>query len=268
VSSDAGVHAQTLTAADEAIVVRDITKTFPRSGDRLQRQAGHTVLSGITFDVRFGEVFGILGANGAGKTTLLEILATLIEPTSGRASVCGHDIVSAPQRVRSCIGYSGAAAYAFYPRLTGARNLEFFATMHNLSRAAARTRVEVLLDEVGLSGAAQRPVQTYSEGMKQRLSLARALAADPAVLLLDEPTRSLDSDYREAFQRLLRQRVSRDRRAVILVTHNLFEADAVCDRACLLDGGKIAAQGRVADIERRSPGPRSVRRPSHAAPGA
>jgi ABC-2 type transport system ATP-binding protein len=254
---------------DYAIAVRDISKVFPRRHDLLQRPGGLPVLSNVTFEVRFGEVFGILGPNGAGKTTLIEILATLIEPTSGTAAVCGSDVVRAPSRVRSAIGYSGAAAYAFYPRLTGAHNLEFFAALNHLTRTHARARVAALLEQVGLADAAERPVQTYSEGMKQRLSLARALLADPPILLLDEPSRSLDAMFRETFQQLLRQRVAeRPGRAVVLVTHSLFEADTVCDRGCFLDRGTVVATGRIADVERRAPGPRSVRRPSPAAPGA
>jgi ABC-2 type transport system ATP-binding protein len=249
--------------------VRAISKVFPRRHDLLQRPSGSPVLSNVTFEVAFGEVFGLLGPNGAGKTTLIEILATLIEPTSGTAAVCGNDVVRAPALVRSSIGYSGAAAYAFYPRLTGTHNLEFFASLNDLPRALTRARVEQLIEQVGLTGAAQSLVQTYSEGMKQRLSLARALLADPPVLLLDEPSRSLDAAFRDTFQQLLRRRVAeRPGRAVVLVTHSLFEADTVCDRGCFLDRGTVVATGRIADLDRRAPGPRSVRRPTPAAPGA
>jgi ABC-2 type transport system ATP-binding protein len=246
--------------AGHAIAVRDISKVFPRRHDPFLRPGGPPVLSNVTFDVRFGEVFGILGPNGAGKTTLIEILATLIEPTSGTAAVCGSDVVRAAARVRSSIGYSGASSYAFYPRLTGAHNLELFASLYDLPRAHGRDRVRGMLEQVGLSAAAQSLVQTYSEGMKQRLSLARALLADPPVLLLDEPSRSLDATFRETFQQSLRRRVAESPgRAVVLVTHSLFEADTVCDRGCFLDRGTVISTGRIADLERRAPGPRSLR---------
>jgi ABC-2 type transport system ATP-binding protein len=223
----------------------------------------------VTFDVRFGEVFGILGPNGAGKTTLVEILATLIEPTSGSASVCGHDLARSPAGVRASIGYAGAAAHAFYPRLSAAHNLEFFAAMNDVPRAEAKRRAARLLEEVGLDAGARRPVQAYSEGMKQRLSLARALLADPPVLLLDEPGRSLDAAFREAFRQTLRARVAdRPDRAVVLVTHSLSEAEAVCDRGCFLDGGRVLSIGRIVDLERRSAGPRSIRKPGGPAPAA
>jgi ABC-2 type transport system ATP-binding protein len=244
-SPDRGVAPVRLVArSPDAIAVRALTKRFPARPYLFRPELGPPVLSDVSFIVRFGEVFGILGPNGAGKTTLLEILATLIEPTSGVAAVCGHDVVADAAAARCCLAYSGAAAHAFYPHLTGARNLEFFAVLNHVARPEARQRAATLLEEVGLAGAGRRLFQTYSEGMKQRLSLARALAADPAVLLLDEPTRSLDRVFRHAFHALLRRWIGEEpRRAVLLVTHSLTEAETVCDRVCVLDRGAVAWMG-------------------------
>jgi ABC-2 type transport system ATP-binding protein len=240
----------------DAISVRNISKSFPAQSGAFRSRSSALVLSDVSLSVRFGEIVGILGHNGAGKTTLLEILATLILPSSGTAAVCGHDVVRQAAQARSCLAYSGAAAGAFYPRLTGEQNLELFAVLNDLSRAEAQHRVAMLLDELGLADARTRLFQTYSEGMKHRLSLARALVADPQVLLLDEPTRSFDGAFRHHVHGLLRRRIDENRsRAVVLVTHSLAEAEALCDRVCVLDRGSIAwvgparaARGWVRDV--------------------
>ena len=240
----------------DAISVRNISKSFPTRSGAFRSRPGALVLSDVSLSVRFGEIVGIVGHNGAGKTTLLEILATLVLPTSGTAAVCGHDVVRAAAQVRSCLAYSGGAAGAFYPRLTGEQNLELFAVLNDLSRAEARDRASMLLEELGLADARTHLFQTYSEGMKHRLSLARALVADPAVLLLDEPTRSFDGAFRHHVHRLLRRRIDENRsRAVVLVTHSLAEAEALCDRVYVLDRGSInwvgsarAVRSRVSDV--------------------
>ena len=195
-----------------AIVVHNLTKQFPtrRSLGEILRhplqQPWATVLDGVSLEVRQGEIFGLLGPNGAGKTTLLKILCTLLLPTAGRATVNGYDVLGDPFRVRQQVGYCLNTERSFYYRLTGRQNLAFFATLNNLTSRVVPTRIEEVLEVVGLNGAAGSPFMTYSKGMQQRLGLARALLTDPAVLLLDEPTNGLDPGA--ANERVLRARPS------------------------------------------------------------
>jgi len=205
------------------------------------------VLTDVTLRLRVGEILALVGSNGAGKTTLLEILATLQLPTSGTAAICGFDLVGQAEQVKRLIGYCPAGADSFYPRLTGRANLEFFAALNGLSPHEGRTRTRAVLEMMGALEVSEVIVQRYSAGMKQKLNLARALLADAPILLLDEPTRSLDTEARHTFCRLLRQTlVGAMNKTVLLVTHDPNEASGVCDRVAVLSGGAIAG-GWTAD---------------------
>jgi ABC-2 type transport system ATP-binding protein len=213
-----------------AIVVGDLTRAFGR----------RTVLCGVSFEVRRGEVFALAGANGSGKSTLIEILATLLAPTAGRAIVHGFDTVREPWAARLLIGYCPSNLQSFYPRLSGRRNLEFFAALYGVDPRASRKRVDSLIESVGLSEAGRDRVERYSDGMKARLCIARALLTDAPVLLLDEPTKSLDPEGREAMRKLiLGSARSSGPRSVVWVTHDLDEAAAVSDRLGVLEGGAL-----------------------------
>ena len=229
--------------ARRALAVSHVTKVFPPR--RLFAIApGQAVLSDVSFAVGCGEIAGLMGPNGAGKTTLLEIVATLIEPTAGAIEVGGRDVTRRPGEARAQLAYSGAAGHGFYSRMPAAWNLEFFGVLNDLAREDARRRARELLALVGLEHAAAVKVETFSEGMRQRLGLARALIADPAVLLLDEPTRSVDPAFRLQLHRSLRRWCrERPERAVLLVTHDLDEAEALCDRVCVLDRGRLVWDG-------------------------
>jgi ABC-2 type transport system ATP-binding protein len=238
------------------IVVQNLTKRFPvrrgwlpfvrRPLDRRWKAA----LDGVTLEVGRGEALALLGPNGAGKTTLLRILSTLILPTSGRATVCGHDVTTAPQRVRRAIGYCVDTERTFYYRLTGIQNLNFFATLNNLTGPDRSARVAEVLETVKLDGAAAQPFMTYSKGMQQRLGLARALLTDPSVVLLDEPTRSLDPAAAAEFRGFLRSvLVDQLGKTVILVTHSLEEARECATRVAVMDGGRIVESGRWSEVE-------------------
>ena len=180
-------------------------------------------------------------SNGAGKTTLLEILATTQVPTSGGGIVGGCDLVAQAEAVTRIVGYGPAGSDSFYPRLTGAANLEFFAALQDLSPGEARHRMRAVLELLHATELAEAVFQRCSAGMKQKLNLARALLADPPILLLDEPTRSLDLASQRELQALLRDTLADGLgKTVLLVTHNLQEAERVCDRVALLRHGRIA----------------------------
>src|SRR5438105_3249186 len=199
-----------------------------------------SVLKDVTLRVRAGEIMALVGSNGAGKTTLLEMLATVQLPTSGRATVGGYDLVRQAGQIRRIAGYCPAGAESFYPQLTARANLEFFAALHGLSPHEARIRTREVLERMGASAVSEVKVQQCSAGMRQRLTVARALVADPQILLLDEPTRSLDADARREFHRWLRHTfVGTTNKSVLLVTHDPDEAQHVCDRVAELGDGTI-----------------------------
>jgi ABC-2 type transport system ATP-binding protein len=214
----------------QAISAREVTKRF----------AAVTALDRVSFDVAPGEVVALLGANGAGKTTLLRILGTTVICDSGDATVVGQSVTTAPAAVRRSIGFLLADERSWYWRLTGRHNLEFFAALHGLRRKEGARRVDRLLDEVGLSEAADRPFRGYSSGMRLRLSLARALMPEPPVMLLDEPTRSLDPIATKHFRDLILRVAEQRETAVLIATHDLHEAAAVALRVLILAEGRLA----------------------------
>jgi ABC-2 type transport system ATP-binding protein len=219
----------------------------------LGRRFGSTeALHGVELTVAAGEIVGLVGANGAGKTTLVETLATLLLPTAGSAAICGFDVAADAKRVRERIGYAPANAHSFYPRLTAAANLRFFAVAAGLPRAEAGRRVAAVAQLVGLDGCGDVRFDRCSEGMMARLSIARALLTDAPVLLLDEPTRSLDPLCQAEIRRFLRVTAAGALgKAVLLVTHNLAEAASVCDRVVILDRGRIVAAAPPAELAAR-----------------
>ena len=234
-----------------AISVENLTKTFPPAQGlsallRPKRSEGVEALQGVSLEVSRGEIFGLLGPNGGGKTTLLEILATYLLPTGGRVLLNGYDVVRHPLAVRRAVGYCPAGGGGFYQRLSGRRNLGFFALLSHLPRAHVSERVARLWELVGLDGFRDVPVARYSDGMRQRLALARALLVDPAVLLLDEPTRGLDPEAAAFWRRFLRQQVIREEgKTILLVTHNVLDAEEICDRVAIMDRGRIVAMGKA-----------------------
>jgi ABC-2 type transport system ATP-binding protein len=222
-----------ITATEsEGIRVRGLVKRF----------GSVVALDGLDLDVGRGEIVALLGPNGAGKSTLLRILGTTVLPDAGRAEIQGADVVEDPVTARRAIGLMVGDERGLYWRLTGRENLEFFAALHGLDRSSAVRRADVLLGEAGLDAAADRPVSGYSSGMRVRLMLARALAAEPPLLLLDEPTRTLDPQAAQGF-RALAGRLATDRRTGILfATHDLHEAVSVADRILVLSGGRAVLE--------------------------
>lgn len=207
-------------------------------------------LHALDLSVPQGQVFGILGPNGAGKTTAIRILATLLTPTSGRASVLGFDVVRESNDVRKLIGLVLGGERGLYGRLSGRDNLRYFAALNNMNSSQARRRITELLELVGLENQPKTLVEEYSRGMKQRLHLARGLLMDPEVLFLDEPTIGLDPVGAHEIRQLI-PTLARGGTTVLLTTHYMFEADTLCDSIAIINKGKLSALGTPSEIKGR-----------------
>jgi ABC-2 type transport system ATP-binding protein len=211
-------------------------------------------LRDFDLEVPAGSILGLLGHNGAGKTTAIRILTTLAEPSAGRASVAGFDVVADPSAVRERIGLTSQAATV--DGLMSARaNIEMIGRLYHLPRAIARQRADELLERLRLADAGDRLVRDFSGGMRRRLDLAASLVAAPPVLFLDEPTTGLDPESRNELWGLLRELVG-DGTTLLLTTQYLEEADRLADRIVLLDHGRVAATGSPAELKARHGGER------------
>jgi ABC-2 type transport system ATP-binding protein len=198
-------------------------------------------LDGVDLRVDPGQVVAMIGANGAGKSTLVRILATTVIPDDGRVEVGGHDVVRRARDVQRAMGLVLGEERSFFWRLSGLQNLEFFAALHGMKRAQARAKARQVLTSVGLAEVGARRVDRYSTGMRARLGLARALLGEPSVLLLDEPTRSLDPMSTISIRQLVLRLAAEESCAVLFVTHDLHEAAAVADQVAILVSGRVAA---------------------------
>jgi ABC-type multidrug transport system ATPase subunit len=235
-------------ASPPAISLHELEKYYPpsRSGLRAFLQpferATRPALRGVSLEVRQGQAVALLGANGAGKSTLLRILATLLLPTRGHALVAGHDTSKDPRAVRRQLGYHAGSDQGFYPRLTGRQNLQFFGQLNHLQLRDAQSRIAEIAEQFHLQDALDQQVRTLSSGTTQRLSLARALLHKPTVLLLDEPTRSLDAIAAAEFRRFLTKEVLRNAKTSLLfASHALSEIEQLAHRVAVLDEGRLIA---------------------------
>lgn len=203
-----------------------------------KRFASQRALDDASLDVAPGEIVCILGPNGAGKSTLIRILATIVIPDSGTAKIGGHDVVDQPDAARASLGLVLGEERSFYWRLTAHQNLEFFGVLQGMRRQDARSRADRLLEEVGLSDHRDRRFSDLSSGMRARLALARARLTEPPVLLLDEPTRSLDPEASIEFRTQLRA-ATQAGACALMATHDLHEASSISDRVIILRNGKV-----------------------------
>lgn len=235
------------------IETHDLTKEFIERGKQksffsLVRERKYiTALDHITLRINRGEIFGLIGPNGAGKTTFCRILSTIIHPDNGHVEICGHDVVAEEDAVKKIVGIATSEySRALYWRLTGKQNLEFFAGLYGLSKQERDSRIRELFEIFGLEDWKDYPVMKYSTGMKQKLSLAKALINNPEVLLLDEPTAGLDIISKNVIKQILRENFSD--KTIIWTSHDLREVEEICTRIALIDEGAIIFCGNMTEI--------------------
>ena len=211
----------------------DVSKKFGR----------HVALNGVTLSVFTGESFAILGPNGAGKTTLVRTLSTLLKPTSGTVKIAGYDAFEEPEKIKRQIGVVSHNPF-LYDDLTAHENLAFYADLYG----SGQNSIEALLKKVGLEERQHNPVGEFSRGMKQRLSIARALLHEPQILILDEPGAGLDIQSKRMFYGTIKE-LNKKGTTVLLTTHYLDEAEELCQKAAILDRGTVKASGTLDDIK-------------------
>jgi ABC-2 type transport system ATP-binding protein len=207
------------------------------------------VLRDVSFNLDQGEYLALLGPNGAGKTTLLKTIATLLLPTAGQIQVGGFDVTKQGREARSLSAYVLADDRSFYWRLSGWQNMQFFAALNGIHGTAARARIALLLERLNLLDDAERSFAEFSTGMKQRLAVARALISRPSVLLMDEPTRSVDGIHAAEVWKLVHEEIAEQSGCLIFVTHRLEEALWLCGRVIGLESGQIALDRSAEQIK-------------------
>jgi ABC-2 type transport system ATP-binding protein len=234
------------------IETQGLQKTFKTRGSKGSPAATIEAVKGVNLQVKQGEIFGFLGPNGAGKTTTLRMLSTLLEPSAGKATVVGVDLLKEPVKVRERIGYvSQAGGTDLYA--TARENLMLQAQLYGLSRSAAQERVKNLLIALQLDSFADRPAKTLSGGQRRRLDIALGMVNEPQLLFLDEPTTGLDPQSRAHLWDEVR-RLRENGTTIFLTTHYLDEADALADRLAIIDGGQIVVEGTPDALKRQIAG--------------
>jgi len=223
------------------IEVQNLRRVYKTTIGLIRRKIKEVVaVEDISFDVHAGELFGLLGPNGAGKTTTVKMLTTLLIPTSGSAKILGMDVVKEAGSIRARIGFIFGGDRGLYWRLSGNDNLRYFASLYHVDPEVSKKRIPYLLDLVGLGDRGQEKVEGYSRGMKQRLHVARTLLHDPELLFLDEPTIGLDPVGARDLRQMVRN-LQDEGKTILLTTHYMFEADALCQRIAVVNHGKLIA---------------------------
>jgi ABC-2 type transport system ATP-binding protein len=249
-----------------AIEARQLVKKFPArpgTGDKngspapkrrlfakKEPKTMFTAVNGVELQIERGEIFGLLGPNGAGKSTTIRMLCTLLEPTSGTAQVNGFDVVKQANDVRRSLGTVLAGERSIYWKLTGRENLEYFAALYHIPPAAAKKRVEELIERMEIKDRANELVEKYSTGMRQRIVIAKALLARPPIVLLDEPTLGLDPQAARRVRELIAE-LKQEGHTILLTTHYMEEADQLSDRIGIIDTGKVIALDTPEGLKRR-----------------
>ena len=242
-----------------AVKFARVTKYYSRTSplSLLRKSATNKSILGVSnvsLEVPTGEIFGLIGRNGQGKTTLVKCLAGLIEPTEGSIEIFEQSNLSNRNSARRKIGLVSSDERSFYWRLTGWQNLLFFSRLHGMNDAEARKRINPLLDHFGLQDLAKRRFDGYSAGNKQRLAIVRALLNDPMLLILDEPTRSLDPIAADALHEMIRQwKNEHPQRTAIITSHNLVEIESLCDRIGILSRNTLVECATMEELRLKFP---------------
>ncbi|MGI0085509.1 MAG: ABC transporter ATP-binding protein, partial [Nitrososphaerales archaeon] len=226
--------------AEPTIQVKDLRREYVARSFFGKTSRVTEALSGISFEVGRGELFGLIGPNGAGKTTTIKILTTLLSPTSGEARVLGLDVRKDIYEIRKRIGIVFGGERGLYNRVTAVENMKYFADLYGVDSNVAKRRIPELVNLVGLRGREDERVEKYSRGMKQRLHIAKALIHDPELIFLDEPTIGLDPAGARDIRDMIRE-MERQGKTILLTTHYMFEADELCKRVAVISKGKIVA---------------------------
>lgn len=240
-----------------AIESSDITKLFrPNilttiSGKKSQKEV--VAVDRVNLKVNRGEIFGLVGPNGAGKTTLIKMLTTLLLPTSGTAKIAGLDVIHSAYRVRKLVGLVTSNERSFYWRLTGRQNLDFFASLYHIPRKISKERINVLFDFLNLKKVSDKRFDSYSTGMKQRLSIARGLLSKPDIIFMDEPTKGVDPIGTNEIIEIIKKQIVREWKSTLLITsHNLREIERLCDRIAIMKNGRIIEVGTLAELHAKT----------------
>ncbi len=220
------------------IKVEELAKTFP----------GVKAVDGVSFETRPGEVFGLLGPNGAGKTTTIRLILSILKPDSGRIFVDGIDAVANGKEARKKIG-AVLEDNGIYDRLTGYENVSIFGELHGVRGSELKRRIDEIFETLELTEAARRKAGTFSKGMKQKIAVARALVADPPILILDEPTSGLDVLTKRTILDLMKKEKAKGK-SILYSTHIMSEAEEICDRIAIIHKGRIRAIGTLEELRR------------------
>jgi sodium transport system ATP-binding protein len=226
------------------IEAKNLVKRFP-----VRRGEAVCAVDGVSFQCRPGEIYGLLGVNGAGKTTTLRMLATILKPTVGTATVAGYDVTREPEKVRSQVGFLSTAT-ALYARLSAQEMVEYFGRLHGLDKQTLSRRIDDLFERLEMNAFRGRRCDKLSTGMKQKVSVARTLVHDPSVMIFDEPTLGLDVIAARTIVGFIRDCRAQGK-TVIFSTHVMSEVEKLCDQIGIIHGGRLLAEGTLADLRRR-----------------
>jgi len=233
-----------------AIEVKNLQRVYRARIGVIKRSIKEVMaVEDISFEIKSGELFGLLGPNGAGKTTTVKMLATLLIPSKGTATILGYDVVKDANEVRKHIGFIFGGERGLYWRLSGIDNLRYFASLYGVEPEVSKKRIPYLLEMVGLKDRGNERVEGYSRGMKQRLHVARTLLHDPEILFLDEPTIGLDPVGARDFRQVIRD-LQTEQKTILLTTHYMFEADSLCQRVAVIDKGMIVALDSPSELKK------------------